>query len=89
MSFAYWDGNKLKLGFKVGKKWQYKRVPEEIKRIEKSDPDRARAREEARRRDRSPTRCSRRLVWQSGCDASDVSPEVHRRPTHRGFGIGG
>ncbi len=41
MSFAYWDGTKLKLGFKVGKKWKYKRVPKEIQRIEKTDPDRA------------------------------------------------
>ena len=41
MSFAYWDKDKLKLGFKVGTKWKYKRVPEEIQRIEKSDPDRA------------------------------------------------
>lgn len=41
MSFAYWDKNKLKLGFKVGTKWKYKRVPAEIQRIEKSDPDRA------------------------------------------------
>jgi integrase len=41
MSFAYWDGGKLKLGFKVGKTWRYKRVPQEIKALEKSEPDRA------------------------------------------------
>ena len=41
MSFAYWDGGKLKLGFKVGKAWRYKRVPQEIKALEKSEPDRA------------------------------------------------
>jgi hypothetical protein len=41
MSFAYWDNDKLKLGFKAGKKWKYKRVPPQIQAIEKSHPERA------------------------------------------------
>lgn len=41
MSFAYWDGNKLKLGFKVGSKWKYKRVPAAIQSVEKTDRARA------------------------------------------------
>ena len=41
MSFAYWDKHKLKIGYKVGTKWKYKRVPSQIQAIEKADPQRA------------------------------------------------